>query len=149
MIPFEVSFEGREDKTLKGTLQAELPGILAWAVEGCLQWQQEGLRFPESVVTATRDYRQESDQVGRFIAGCCELDPHNHEKARKFYKGYRKWAEEMGERPLSEKTFGSRITERFPKEHKETGSVYAGISLKHDYLDYDARVSSNEGFSGG
>jgi hypothetical protein len=55
----------------------------------------------------------------------------------------------MGARPLTEKMFCNQITECFPKKHEETGSVYAGISLKHNYLDYDARVSSNEGFSGG
>src|ERR1035438_4193529 len=39
LLPFDVSFEGREDKTLKTALLAELPGIVNWAVEGCLRWQ--------------------------------------------------------------------------------------------------------------
>ena len=27
-------------------LKAEWPGILAWMIEGCLEWQKEGLRPP-------------------------------------------------------------------------------------------------------
>ncbi len=149
LIPFEVSFEGREDKTLKGTLQGELPGVLAWAVEGCLQWQQEGLRFPESVVNATSEYRRDSDQVGRFIEECCTVGQFAQVRARTLYGAYRKWAEQTGEQILSETAFGTRISEQFRKEHKETGTFYAGISLKHEYLDYDARVSLKKGISGG
>jgi putative DNA primase/helicase len=73
LIPFEVSFEGREDKTLKQALLRELPGILAWALEGCRLWQKEGLSFPESVINATGEYRRDSDHVGRFIEECCAV----------------------------------------------------------------------------
>ena len=44
MIPFTENFEGREDAQLTDKLKQELPGILNWAVEGCLQWQRQGLR---------------------------------------------------------------------------------------------------------
>jgi putative DNA primase/helicase len=149
LVPFEVSFEGREDKTLKQALLRELPGILAWAVEGCRLWQKEGLSFPESVVNATSEYRRDSDQVRRFTEECCTVGQFAQVKARTLYGAYRKWAEQTGEEILSETAFGIRISERFRKEHKESGTFYAGISLKHDYLDYDARASSSDGFSGG
>ncbi len=67
LAPFEVSFEGREDRGLKEALRAELPGVLAWAVEGCLRWQEEGLQFPGAVVDATAEWRVENDQVSRFL----------------------------------------------------------------------------------
>ena len=130
LIPFEVSFEGREDRTLKQTLLDELPGILAWAVEGCIQWQREGLNFPESVVRATQEYRHESDQVARFVQDCCVVGDFAQAKARPLYGAYRKWAEESGEAILSETAFGSRVGERFRKVHKETGGMYTGIGLR-------------------
>jgi putative DNA primase/helicase len=149
LIPFEVSFEGREDKTLKQALLRELPGILAWALEGCRLWQKEGLSFPESVVNATSEYRRDSDQVRRFIEECCSVGQFAQVKARTLYGAYRKWAEQTGEEILSETAFGTRIGERFRKEHKETGTFYVGVSLKHEHLDYDSRVSSSDSFSRG
>jgi putative DNA primase/helicase len=55
LIPFTVSFEGREDKKLKELLLTELPGILAWAVRRCLEWQKQGLRMPPAVHEATEE----------------------------------------------------------------------------------------------
>jgi putative DNA primase/helicase len=129
LIPFEISFEGREDRTLKQTLLDELPGILAWAVEGCIEWQREGLNFPEAVVRATQKYRHESDQVARFIQDCCVVGDFAQARARPLYGAYRRWAEEVGEGILSETAFGSRVGERFGKVHKDTGWVYTGIGL--------------------
>lgn len=130
LIPFEISFEGREDRTLKQTLLDESPGILAWAVKGCIEWQREGLNFPESVVRATQDYRHESDQVACFIWDCCVVGDFAQAKARPLYGAYRVWAEEAGEGILSETAFGSRVGERFGKVHKDTGWVYTGIGLR-------------------
>jgi putative DNA primase/helicase len=129
LIPFEVSFEGLEDKTLKQTLLDELPGILAWAVKGCTEWQRKGLKFPESVVRATQEYRDESDQVGRFIQDCCVVGGLAQAKARSLYRAYQKWAEDAGEEVLSETAFGTRLSGRFGKVKKETGSWYTGIGL--------------------
>src|SRR5215213_6273154 len=63
LIPFDVRFyaEGedtprgaaRQDPTLSDVLRGELPGILAWAVDGCLAWQRNGLGTPEAVRVAT------------------------------------------------------------------------------------------------
>ncbi len=49
MVPFEVSFFGREDLELPAKLAAELSGILTWALRGCLDWQRSGLQPPAKV----------------------------------------------------------------------------------------------------
>ena len=47
LIPFAVTIPPEErDADLAEKLKAEWPGILAWLVEGCLEWQTEGLRPP-------------------------------------------------------------------------------------------------------
>ena len=33
----------KRDSNLREKLEAELSGILAWAVRGCLEWQKAGL----------------------------------------------------------------------------------------------------------
>jgi putative DNA primase/helicase len=133
LIPFDVSFEGREDRTLKVVLEDELPGILAWAVRGCLDWQREGLVFPESVLKATGEYRAESDQTARFMAECCVIGDCAQAKARLLYAAYRRWAEEGGEAPATETAFGRRMAERgFAKEHTVNGSIYRGLGLRRE-----------------
>src|SRR5262249_1677210 len=68
LIPFSVQFEGEhKDTELAAKLLTELPGILAWAVRGCLAWQRDGLRPPEMVQAATEEYRKEMDVVGNFL----------------------------------------------------------------------------------
>jgi putative DNA primase/helicase len=130
LIPFETSFEGREDKSLKQDLLSELPGILAWAVEGCLQWQREGLAFPASVLSATQEHRNESDMIDRFVEDRCVKTAQASAQARTLYDAYRQWAERSGEAVLNETTFGTRLRDRgFAKVHSRGGTVYQGIGL--------------------
>lgn len=57
VIPFDISFSGREDRTLRSGLLQELPGILQWSVQGCLRWQHGGLNASPSVSQATEHRR--------------------------------------------------------------------------------------------
>jgi putative DNA primase/helicase len=60
LIPFTRSFpEDKQDKALSAKLRAEAPGILAWMVRGCLDWQKFGMMTPKCVLTATKKYREE------------------------------------------------------------------------------------------
>lgn len=131
LVPFSVSFVGREDKTLKSRLQAELPGILNWAVEGCLRWQESGLEFPASVVTATSEYRADSDQIGRFLDDCCIVGEFASARARELYGAYHRWVDGAGEDSLTETSFGKRMGERgFEKRRTVYGTSYDGIGIR-------------------
>ncbi len=77
MVSFGVTIpEPERDKELPEKLRAELPGVLNWALAGCLEWQKRGLDPPPEVKTATENYRQEMDSFGVFITECCELNRH-------------------------------------------------------------------------
>jgi putative DNA primase/helicase len=133
LVPFDVSFEGREDKTLKAKLLEELPGILTWAVEGCLRWQRDGLGNCDSVQAATSEYRAESDQLGRFIDDCCTQGLYLQAKARFLYERYRRWADGTGEDVMTETAFGLSISERgFEKKRSSSGFVYLRIGLRDE-----------------
>ena len=57
MIPFTVTIPTeQQDKNLGAKLKKELPGILAWAVEGCKLWQKEGLTPPPTMQAAVQAY---------------------------------------------------------------------------------------------
>ncbi|MBZ5727448.1 MAG: bifunctional DNA primase/polymerase [Acidobacteriia bacterium] len=133
LVPFDVSFEGHENKSLKQALLEELPGILAWAVRGCLRWQKDGLKFPASVVEATTEYRSESDEVGRFLSECCILskDSKARMKSSRLYELYKVWCEQNGEEPLTATAFGRRLTERgMSKQNTMKGVMCEGLSLR-------------------
>jgi putative DNA primase/helicase len=133
LIPFDVSFEGKEDRTLKTALLGELPGIFNWAIEGCLRWQEDGLQLPASVMDATNEYRADSDQTRRFITEVCIEGAYASGKARSLYMAYKKWATDAGEEPVSETAFGRRLSEHgFAKRKTESGAKYDGIGLRAD-----------------
>ena len=62
-----------KDKTLDKKLLLELPGVLAWAVRGCLDWQAHGLGEPAAILQATAEYREESDAFRDFLSERCKF----------------------------------------------------------------------------
>lgn len=132
LIPFNVTISPDEiDRELPTKLMAEAPGILAWIVAGAVRWFQEGLGRPPEVAEALREYREEMDQVGRFVDECCVVGSFATAKAREVYMCYRKWAEDAGESFVTETAFGRKLAERaFVKKHTEHGARYEGIGLR-------------------
>ncbi|MER3439246.1 MAG: hypothetical protein C4346_17575, partial [Chloroflexota bacterium] len=132
LIPFTVCFEGREEKDLRERLCAELPGILRWAVEGCLEWQRVGLGVPDEVRSATEEYRAEQDVLAAFFQDRCVLGPQMRVAARALYHAYLAWCEENGEKAESQTAFGIRLRERGFVQHKGTGGTrqWIGIGLR-------------------
>jgi putative DNA primase/helicase len=113
LVPFTQRFEGSQaDPKLPEKLRAELPGILAWMVEGCLEWQEHGLGEPESVKAATEQYRQEMDTLAAFLEDRCVVRPDVVAPATPLYKQYQMWCDNAGEKPETQKMFGMRLSER-------------------------------------
>ena len=99
LIPFTEKFEGAaRDNSLKETLQQEWPGILRWMVEGCLQWQKEGLNPPEDVIQATQEYRSENDVFTDWLDECCEDAPNIKTKTVDLFQNFRDWVMKNGMR---------------------------------------------------
>jgi putative DNA primase/helicase len=117
LVPFTVAIpEDEQNKTLPEELRAELAGILAWAVRGCLAWQQEGLPLPEEVSRATAAYREEMDSFGRFLAECCVQGPQLRTTTEELYHTFAAWCAESGEYQISRNYFSMRLRDRGLKE---------------------------------
>ena len=132
LIPFTVKIPDEEqDQELPDRLLEELPGILAWAVRGCQQWQEKGLGEPEAVREATGEYREEMDLLGGFLAECCRQAPNSEARAGDLYQAYLTWCQENGEREVTQTTFGRKLGERGFKKRRSTGGkrVYSGLEL--------------------
>ena len=124
ILRFEESFTGdRCDPKLPEKLNAELSGILNWAIQGCLDWQREGLRIPSAVVQATNEYRREQDTLGIYLDERCVADSEAVALARDLYKDYETWAKDGGFYPLNKKNFGQRLEARGFKAEKGTRGV--------------------------
>jgi putative DNA primase/helicase len=131
-IPFTVTIPREEiDKDLPAKLLADAEGVLVWAVQGAIRWFREGLERPEEVREAVRSYRNEMDQIGRFIAERCSTGANLHVRARELYSAYKAWADESKEHTISANAFGRKIGEREGIERQETSGspLYQGIDL--------------------
>lgn len=132
LIPFDVTIpEAEQDRDLAEKLKAELPGILAWAVEGCLMYRSEGLGVPDEVSKATAQYRDEEDVLSGFLGDCCSLSPAVTVTAKALRDAYVSWCDGNGEKPLSAKAVGARLRERGCESYPGTGgySAWRGIGL--------------------
>jgi putative DNA primase/helicase len=131
LIEFNRQFEGEErDPDLRRKLETELTGILGWAVRGCLDWQKNGLGTPSSVVQATQEYRQESDEVGRFIAARCRLETKTKTPANELYQAYLQWCAHENEKPGANNIFARQLAYRgISKKRSRKGLLYLGIGL--------------------
>ena len=134
LIPFTVSIpESQQDKRLQEKLLAELPGILTWMVQGCLDWQKHGLGEPLTVQSATNEYRNEQDVVGQFIRERCVAGEQLEAKASEIYREYKDWCDESGERSLNQTRFGSTLSERgYGTKRSRTGILRTNIALLKD-----------------
>jgi putative DNA primase/helicase len=128
MIPFEVTIPPeKRDKHLQEKLLAELPGILNWAIKGCMVWQKRGLREPAVVTVAVTSYREEMDVIGQWLGECCKFDPLFECKAGEAYLSYKFWSDRSGYKPMAAGTFGRELGDRFPKVKRNDGNYFVGV----------------------
>jgi putative DNA primase/helicase len=131
LIPFDASFRGAEaDPKLTEKLRSELPGILAWCVQGCLDWQCIGLDRPDEVNIATSEYRQDEDLIGKFVEECCTQDANDCEGATNLYRAYREYSGS----DTKQTAFGKALVERGFDKAKLSGRVtYIRIGLRPEF----------------
>lgn len=138
LIPWLVQIDEADvDKALPEKLRAELPGILRWAVLGCVDWQEQGLQEPETVKAATQEYRDESDTLGQFFEERCNFgDGHTCARADLRLQ-YEQWCTEAGHKPVGAKKIAARLREKGVTAGLEysTGKTrdgWKGVGLKRE-----------------
>jgi putative DNA primase/helicase len=102
LVPFGITIPADErDLHLKEKLQAEWPGILAWMIEGCLEWQADGLRPPRAVVEATTAYLDAEDAISAWLIESCMASSDGWESGVRLFASWKAWADREGEPPGS------------------------------------------------
>jgi putative DNA primase/helicase len=135
-IPFTVVIPTAErDPELKRALRtepAEQTAILAWLVQGCLEWQRRGLDVPDRVRDYTAEYRAENDPLAEWITDECDLNADHWTAARALRDAYERWCEQTGTKPIDGGTpWGSALKARDCTRSKRlAGHGWRGISLQ-------------------
>jgi putative DNA primase/helicase len=135
LIPFRISyvlkpreemenFERPADLDLEKKLKAEASGILAWLVQGCLDYQKNGVQPPQAVKEATLDYQWEEDLLGQFVNIYCLKTLGAKTKSSDIYDKFNRWFKSNNPKSsLSHKVFGTMMRRRFDAT-KINGVVY-------------------------
>ena len=121
----------KANRNLPEKLRAELPGILAWAVRGCLEWQREGLKPPEDIRDGITDYRTDNDPIGEFLAEQLESTTKGRMGAGDAFRLYQDWCEGQDIPPrdrMSLTAFGTAMAARFERKTIHGKRYYFGIS---------------------
>ena len=134
LIPFLVTIpEEERDRDLTAKLDEELPGILAWAVEGAQRWLTNR-KFTEAraVVAATADYISENDHFSSFADDCLVLRPGVFAKGFLLMKAYEDWCAENREKPLRGRAYQERLL-KLPgvkKKNRNDGKYWENVGIK-------------------
>ena len=76
--------------------EQEFPGILNWAIEGYRKYQSEGVEEPKVVLDAIKEYRSDSDTLGRFMEECCTASD-SSVSTKDLFKAYESWCSSNSE----------------------------------------------------
>ena len=102
-------------------------------MQGCLDWQREGLAEPSEVTLQTEEYQKEQDILANFIYDACVEGPELIVKSERLYIAYKEWCERAGEFKLTQTKFSTRLKERgYEKKRQKFGMVWLGLALKGD-----------------
>jgi putative DNA primase/helicase len=138
IIPF-VAQPQNPDPLLAQKLRDEHGKILAWMIEGCLDWQRNGLMRPSVVVEATTDYFDDQDIFGQWLADQCEVCPGDDrliEASGRLFSDWQAYAQRRGEQPGTQKSFAGSLQKRGVRKDRKRFQgapqrIYLGIALKN------------------
>jgi putative DNA primase/helicase len=137
LIPFTITIPpDKRDPDLEEKLKPEWPGILQWAVDGCLEWQRIGLTPPDSVRKATDEYLSDEDTLARWVDECCRTGKHLWEVGDRLWGSWKAWADRNNETPLSRKGFSQALLSAgYNPEKSQQVRGFRGLTLLQDDAD--------------
>ena len=146
-VPWNVEIDDERrvkgmDKTGWWEASGELPGIFRWALAGLARLRAQGNFTRSEVMQATlEDHKAEMNPARSFLIENMEHATTGIVESREVFRLYKKWAEENGYRPLSEKPFGKEVKRVFKKSKRvKRGSkserfwAYEGVQFSVDEI---------------
>jgi len=113
LILFDVVIPVEErDTRLARKLKREWPGILAWMIEGCIDWRRRGLDAPKAVQQATEHYLAQEDMFAMWMEEACERDPKAWTSRSDLFQSWSWWTYKAKERCGTRAEFGQKFEDR-------------------------------------
>jgi putative DNA primase/helicase len=131
LVPFTVTIPAAErDAGLSEKLKAEWSGILRWMIDGCLEWQAQGLAPPAAVLVATDNYLQAEDAISNWIRERCKSIEYGGTESSRLFADWCAWSKAAGEDPGSQKRFSQALEDKgYAKDPKARHATFLGIAL--------------------
>jgi len=135
IVPFtEVLPESEWDRELDAKIiNAELPGIFNWAIEGLGKYLESGLQEPEEIKTATKSYKNDQDILLEFFTTMTETTESELDrlKASFLYEQFTTWWNYYeSSKPMSRTMFGRLCRDRnMNKIEDREGTFYTNIKI--------------------
>jgi putative DNA primase/helicase len=132
-----------KDLDLENKLRAEGPGILRWLIEGCLDWQKNGLVKPKIVLDETAEYFETADTFAQWARERCVLGPKEKDTPAMLLINHNEWLEANSERQISRTQFKASIERQAGLRYKTVNgqNVVEGIRL----LDWRTELKNELG----
>jgi putative DNA primase/helicase len=142
LVPFTLVVP-KEDRDLQlaEKLKAEWPAILRWMIDGCLEWQADGLDPPMAVREATDTYFENEDSLGEWIAEACDQGANDEARIKDLFPSWKSFAEAADEFVGTKRTFADALESRGFRRRKigrARDKGFLGLKLK-DIFDASAK----------
>jgi putative DNA primase/helicase len=125
LVPFNVFIPPEErDPDLLQKLKGEAPGIFNWMLDGLRDWMDRGLAPPPEVQEATKNFRDTSDPVGRFLFECVQTLIGERVSSKDLLTLYNRWAAFESERPKNAQEFSRALDARGFRKIKSSGIMF-------------------------
>ncbi len=128
------------DHGLKAALDAEHPGILAWAIQGCLDWRKHGLRRPAKMLRETEEYFASEDVFANWMEENCNLSPDSKVLSSDLLNSLNWYVRKQGRPRWTTNQFADEMKARgFFQKRTSSGNTWLEIELSFgfDLLDED------------
>jgi putative DNA primase/helicase len=120
--------EERDPDLANRIFREEAEGVLAWLVQGAMEWREMGLATPQVLIEAAQDYRDEEDFVAQFVRTCLLTGlPYSTtrvgSKVGEIWSCYNEWAKDNGAPEYKQAALTARLKLILPDYKRTNGAT--------------------------
>lgn len=142
LVPWDVQIDkDKVDRTLPDKLRKEGSGILNRMLEGLLDRTENGLVEPDAVTAATDKYREQSDQLGRFLSECTKPAKDTRARSSELFGLFTAWCKATGSGEWQSQGFARAMEDRGFERKTSNGVWWLDIEMTKSVGDYAESTS--------
>ncbi len=148
LLPFDRPVPaGERDPAVKRALTedpAHRAAVLAWIVQGAIEWHRHGLGTCDAVERATAGYQAENDPIADWYSARCQPDPDASTPARELRADYERHCGHHHEQPCTPAEFATALeAHAHTRKRRSAGVTWQGLRLHPVQAMYCTNGSSH------